>query len=170
MPTTKTKKETRMATTKTSQSRPGTKAGQSNEFTLICKLKPGGGERMRKLLADGFTGERQKNPDRIAPVPDLRFVIFDNDTRVIFASTFDGDWESYINDFATILPDEIDLLFHECAGYPGIHSPEIKDWIVKQQVTAVGFYSAYPDASVRRIWKALKIGVAFDALLDTASS
>ena len=69
-----------------------------------------------------------------------------------------------------ILPDEIDLLFHECAGYPGIHSPEIKDWIVKQQVTAVGFYSAYPDASVRKIWKALKIGVAFDALLDTASS
>jgi hypothetical protein len=150
--------------------RPGSKAGQSNEFTLICALKPGGAERMRKLLADGFTGERQKNTDRIATVHDLRFVIFDNDTRVIFASTFDGDWESYINDFGTILPDEIDLLFHECAGYPGIHSPEIKDWIVKQQVTAVGFYSAYPDASVRKIWKALKIGVAFDALLDTASS
>ena len=33
--------------------------------------------------------------------------------------------------------------------YPGIHSPDIKDWIVKQQVTAVGFYSAYPEASVR---------------------
>jgi hypothetical protein len=101
------------------KARPGTKAGQSNEFTLICAMKPGGAERMRKLLADGFTGERQKNTDRIATVHDLRFVIFDNDTHVIFASTFDGDWESYINDFATILPDEIDLLFHECAGYPG---------------------------------------------------
>ena len=55
----------------------------------------------------------------------------------INASTFDGDWESYITDFATILPVEIDLLFHECVGYPGIHSPEIKDWILKQQVTAV---------------------------------
>jgi hypothetical protein len=95
------------------KARPGTKVGQSNEFTLVCSLKSGGAERMRKLLADGFTGERQKNTDRIATVHDLRFVIFDNDTRVIFASTFDGDWESYINDFATILPDEIDLLFHE---------------------------------------------------------
>src|ERR1700722_8816378 len=158
-----------MATTDTVKTRPGTKTGQANEFTLISKLNPGGAERVRKLLADGFTGERQKNTDRIATVHDLRFVIFDNDSRVIFASTFDGDWESYINDFATILPDEIDLLFHEFEGYPGIHSPEIKDWIVAQQVSAVGFYSAYPDASVREVWKALKAKKALDALLDSVN-
>ena len=158
-----------MATTDTVKTRPGTKTGQANEFTLISKLNPGGAERVRKLLADGFTGERQKNTDRIATVHDLRFVIFDNDTRIIFASTFDGDWESYINDFATILPDEIDLLFHEFEGYPGIHSPEIKDWIVAQQVSAVGFYSAYPDASVREVWKALKAKKALDALLDSVN-
>jgi hypothetical protein len=168
MLTTKTK-EMRMVTEKAAKSRPGSKTGQSNEFTLISKLKPGGAERVRSLLADGFTGERQKNTDRIATVHDLRFVVFDDDTRIIFASTFDGDWESYINDFATILPDEIDLLFQEFVGYPGIHSPDIKDWIVKQQVTAVGFYSAYPEASVRDVWKALKTKMAFDALLDAAS-
>jgi hypothetical protein len=151
------------------KTRPGTKAGQASEFTLISKLKPGGAERIRRLLADGFTGERQTNTDRIATVHDLRFVTFDNDTRIIFASTFDGDWESYINDFATILPDEIDLLFHEFEGYPGIHSPEIKDWIVAQQVSAVGFYSAYPDASVREVWKALKAKKALDALLDSVN-
>src|ERR1700730_720572 len=162
-------KEKAMMTTKTVKARPGTKTGQANEFTLISKLNPGGAERVRKLLADGFTGERQKNTDRIATVHDLRFVIFDNDTRIIFASTFDGDWESYINDFATILPDEIDLLFHECAGYPGIHSPGIKDWIVSQQVTAVGFYSAYPEASVREVWMALKAKKALDALLDSVN-
>lgn len=158
-----------VTTEKEVKTRPGSKAGQVNEFTLISKLKPGGAERVRKLLADGFTGERQKNTDRIATVHDLRFVIFDDDTRIIFASTFDGDWESYINDFATILPDEIDLLFNEFSGYPGVHSPDIKDWIVKQQVTAVGFYSAYPDASVREVWKALTTKKAFDALLDSAS-
>jgi hypothetical protein len=150
-------------------SRPGGKSGQSNEFTLVCALKAGGADRMRKLFGNNFTGDRQKNTDRIATVHDLRFVIFDNDTRVIFASTFDGDWDSYINDFATILPEEIDLLFHECAGYPGVRNPGIKDWIAQQQVTAVAFYSAYPNASVREIWKALKTKQAFDALLDTAA-
>jgi hypothetical protein len=161
---------TELATKTMVKSRPGAKTGQSNEFTLISKLKPGGAERMRKLLADGFTGERQKNTDRIATVHDLRFVIFDNDTRIMFASTFDGGWDQYIDDFGTILPDEIDLLFHEFEGYPGINSPDIRDWIVKQQVTAVGFYSAYPEASVRDVWKALKSKKALDALLDTASN
>src|SRR6204780_4955556 len=109
-----------MATTQNAaKPRPGRKAGQSNEFTLICALKPGGAERMRKLLADGFTGERQKNTDRIATVHDLRFVIFDNDTRIIFVSTFDGGWDTYIDDFGGITPDEMDLLFHESGGYPG---------------------------------------------------
>ena len=156
--------------TKTSPAaRPGAKAGQSNEFTMICQLKPGGAERMRKLFANGFTGDRQANTDRIATVHDLRFVIFDNDTRVVFASTFDGDWDVYMDDFGTIIPDEIDLLFHECVGYPGVRSPSFKDWAVSQQVTAVAFYSAYPEASVRDVWKALKTKKSFDALLDSAS-
>lgn len=162
-----------MATTqeakKAVKTRPGAKAGQSNEFTLITPLKPGGAERLRKLLADGFTGDRQKNTDRIGTVHDLRFVIFDNDTRVIFASTYDGDWDAYMNDFATIIPDELDLLFHECAGYPGARSSGFKDWLVKNQVEALAFYSAYPEASVRDVWKALKTKKSFDTLLDAAS-
>jgi len=43
---------------------------------MISALKPGGAERMRKLMPDGFTGERQKNTDRLGTVHDLRFVIF----------------------------------------------------------------------------------------------
>lgn len=157
-------------TKKTTGSRPGAKAGQSNEFTLITPLKPGGAERMRKMLAGGFTGERQKNTDRIATVHDLRFVIFDNDTRIIFASTYDGTWDSYMDDFATVIPDELDLLFHECEGYPGARDPNFKEWLVRNQVEALAFYSAYPDASVRNVWKALKVKQAFDTLLDQASA
>jgi hypothetical protein len=48
--------------------RPGLKVGRSNEFTMISALKPGGAERMRKLMPDGFTGQRQKNTDRLGTV------------------------------------------------------------------------------------------------------
>ena len=150
--------------------RPGLKAGRSNEFTLIFKLKPGGAERMRKKFEKVSIDEQQSNADRIGTLHDMRFVIFDNDTRLLFASTFDGDWDPYIDDFATIIPDEIDLLFHELEGYPGIHSPNIKDWIAKQQVTATAFYSAYPNASVKDLWKALKVKDALNNLLDEAAS
>lgn len=103
-------------------------------------------------------------------VHDLRFVIFENDTKLLFASTFDGDWDTYINDFGAAIPDYIDLSFGEAEGYPGIHSPNIKDWIVKHQVSSTYFYSGYPDTSVRDIWKALKVKGGLDVLLDAATS
>ena len=152
--------------------RPGIKAGQVSEFTLIMNLKPGGAERLRKKLASDskFANQNQVFADRIGTLHDLRFVIFDNDTRLLFATTFDDDWDAYINDFATLIPDLIDLVFEVVEDYPGIKSPDIKDYIVKHQVTATHFYSAYPNASVRDVWKALKIKGGLDVLLDAASS
>lgn len=148
--------------------RPGTRKGVWNEFTVIMPLKPGGAERMRARFG-GFTEERTRNTDRIGTVHDLRFVIFDDDTRCIFASTFDGDWESYIDDFATLIPDEIDLLFGEVEGYPGVRSAGIKDFIARHQVSAMAFYGAYTDASVRDVWKALKVKKALEDMLDAAN-
>jgi len=148
--------------------RPGLKSGRSNEFTLMLPLKPGGAERMRKKF-EAVKDQEQSNADRIGTLHDMRFVIFDNDTRLLFASTFDGDWDVYINDFATIIPDQIDFDFEEVEGYPGIHSPNIKDFIVKHQVSATSFYSAYPNATVRDVWKALKIKDALNNLLDEAA-
>jgi hypothetical protein len=155
-----------------SVARPGLKAGRLNEFTLIMKLKPGGADRLRKKLASNskFGNQNQVFADRIGTLHDLRFVIFDNDTRLLFATTFDDDWDAYINDFATLIPDLIDLVFEEVEDYPGIRSPDIKDYIVKSQVTSTYFYSAYPDASVRDIRKAMKVKSGLDVLLDAASS
>ena len=154
------------------ESRPGLKAGQVQEFTLIMNLKPGGAERLRKKLASDsrFGNQNQVFADRVGTLHDMRFTIFDNDTRLLFASTFDGDWDAYINDFAALIPDYIDLAFGEVDDYPGIKSPDIKDYIVKHQITSTYFYSAYPDASVRDIRKAIKVKSGLDVLLDAASS
>jgi hypothetical protein len=152
--------------------RPGLKAGQVQEFTLIMNLKPGGTERLRKKLASdsNFVSKNQVIIDRVGTIHDLRFVIFDNDTRLLFASTFDGDWDAYINDFAAIIPDFIDVAFGEVEDYPGIKHPKIKDIIAKHQITSTYFYDAYPDASVRDIRKAMKVKSGLDVLLDAASS
>ena len=40
----------------------------------------------------------------------MRFVFLDNDTRMLFATAYDGDWDAYIDDFVTKIPD-----------YPGHH-------------------------------------------------
>ncbi len=43
--------------------------------------------------------------DKIGTVHDMRFVFLENDTKLLFATAYDGDWESYINDFAALIPD-----------------------------------------------------------------
>jgi hypothetical protein len=149
--------------------RPGLKSGRSNEMTLIMPLKPGGAERLRNKLGPGkFPGSWAL--DRVGTVHDLRYLVFDNDTRLIFASTFDGDWDAYINDFGALIPDEIEAIFGEVEGFPGVRSPNFKDEIVKYQVSSLYFYSAYPNASVRDLWKALKIKGGLDVILDEATS
>jgi hypothetical protein len=151
------------------QARPGLRLGQVSEFTLILPLKPGGADRMRERMKTYMSGQ-SSFLDKIGTVHDLRFVIFDNDTRVIFASTFDGDWDTYIDDFATKVADHIDWSFQDCEGYPGVRSPAIKDYIVQHQVQGIAFYSAYPEVPVREVWKAARVKQSFETLLDAAQS
>jgi hypothetical protein len=48
----------------------------------------------------------------------------------------------------------------------GIRSPAVKDWIVKHQIPAVGWYVAYPDLTVRDILRLKRVGKAVDEFLD----
>ena len=148
------------------ESRPGIRAGQASELTIIAPLKVGGAERLRKKMSDTFGDPNQKLVDRIGTIHDMRYVIFDNETRLLFTSTFDGAWDPYIDDFATKIPDTIDMIFGEIEGFPGISSAGIKDWIVKHQITAEGWYVAHPDLTVAESARLKRVGKAVEEFLD----
>jgi hypothetical protein len=42
----------------------------------------------------------------------------DNDTRMLFATAYDGDWDAYIDDFATKIPDFLDIIDSAWAAVP----------------------------------------------------
>ena len=147
--------------------RPGKTDGQAREFTLILPLKPGGAEMVRERLE--VSGRDPASRDLVGTLHDMRVIIFDNDSRMLFATTFDGDWDSYISDFSTQMPDQLDALFAGAEGYPGIRSPEIKDYILKYQVEAEMFFSAYPNTTVNQIKKGQRVLKAWEELLDTAA-
>ncbi len=142
--------------------RPGLKSGRSTEFTLILPLKPGGAERMRKKNFGSLPN--------LGTVHEARWVIFDNDTKLLFASTFDGSWDAYMDDFRVKAPDFLDLMFGEVEGFAGIRDPNAKDFTLKHQVSSLYFYKANPEASPRDVEKALKIKGGLDIILDTAAS
>ncbi|MCA1584824.1 MAG: hypothetical protein LC791_08650 [Acidobacteria bacterium] len=146
----------------------GLRFGQISELTVIVPLKTGkdGAERLREILAGGtFSGA-----DAVGTVHDMRFVILDNDTKLLFATAYDGDWDSYITDFATKIPDAMDHFFSVVEGWPGIHSSTVKDFIARYQVRATGWYVAYPNETVASIRGALKVRDALNVLFNAAST
>ena len=55
-------------------------------------------------------------------------------------------------------------------GWPGIRSPEAKDYLASHQITAEGWYVAHPDLTVTEIHRLKRIGKAVDELLDQISA
>ena len=47
---------------------------------------------------------------KVGTLHEMRFVFFDNDTRMLFATSFDGDWDTYIDDFIALIPDYLDII------------------------------------------------------------
>ena len=95
--------------------------------------------------------------DRVGTVHDMRWVFLDNDTKLLFASTYDGDWDPYIDDFATKIPDILDLQFGEVEGWPGVRNPEVKDFIVKHQIPGALLVRRQPEPDGGADQKAEKI-------------
>ena len=142
----------------------GLRQGKVSELTSIVKLKPGGAKRLRALL--DVLGNNFQGADAVGTLHDMRFVFLDNDTKLLFATAYDGDWDPYIDDFAMKIPDALDVLFCDAEGYPGMHSPAVRDWIASNQITADAWYVASPDLTVAETKRLEKVGAAVEELLD----
>ena len=146
-----------------SAGRVGSRLGKVSELTIIVPFAPGGAQRLRAFLK--LFGGNLAGADDVGTVHDMRFVFLDNDTRMLFATAYDGDWDAYIDDFATKIPDFLDIIDSAWEGWPGIRSPQAKDYLAKYQVTAEGWYVAN-DLTVAETRRLRRIGQAADQFLD----
>src|SRR6202000_3160548 len=130
-----------------SAGRIGARLGKVSELTIIVPLAPGGAARLRAFLRL-LKGNLSQGADLVGTLHSMRFVFFDNDTRLLFATAYDGDWDTYIDDFVSKIPDYLDIIDSAWDGWPGIRHPDAKDYLVKHQITAEGWYVAYPHLTV----------------------
>jgi hypothetical protein len=147
-----------------SAGRTGVRQGTVSELTVIAPFAPGGAARLRAVLQ--LRNGNFDDTDRVGTVHDMRFVFLDNDTKLLFATAYDGDWDVYIEDFVAKIPNEMDVFFSCWEGWPGIHSPKVKDWIVEHQIPAEGWYVANPNLTVAQTRRLEKIGKAVEEFLD----
>ena len=148
--------------------RPSKYYGQLGELTLVQPLKPGGAEKVRELMSSSADRARS-GLSGIGTVHNARVAFLNNDTWMLFATTYDGDWDQYIDDFASKGKGFLDELWQNCEGYPGIESPEVKDYIHKHQIDVEFWWVAYPEATAKQINKGQRVLTAWEQMLDTAA-
>jgi len=158
------KRELAAATGAQNAGRIGARQGKVSELTGIFPFAKGGATRLRGLL-QALEGNF-KGADAVGTVHDMRFVFLDNDTKLLFCTAYDGEWDAYIDDFATKIPNAMDLLFCNAVGWPGIRSPKVKDWIVGHQISAEAWYVANPNLTVAETRRLERVGKAVEELLD----
>ena len=146
-----------------SAGRAGSRLGKVSELTLIIPFVPGGAKRLRAFLK--LLGGNLNGADKVGTVHDMRFVFLDNDTKLLFATAYDGEWDAYIDDFATKIPDYLDLMNSSFQDWPGIRSPKAKDYLAAHQVTAEGWFVAN-DLTVAETRRLQHTGKAVDEFLD----
>jgi len=142
----------------------GARQGKVSELTGIIPFAPGGARRLRGLL-QALEGNF-RGGDAVGTLHDMRFVFLDNDSKLLFATAYDGDWDAYIDDFVTKIPNSMDLIFCNIEGWPGIHHPSVKDFIAGHQIAAEAWYVASPNLTVAETRRLERVGQAVDEFLD----
>jgi len=151
--------------------RPGLSSGPTSEFSLFFQVKQGEGESLRAALRalQETPGYRPgEHGMAIATIHEARFVLFDDDTRLAFITSFDGPWDAYMEDFFTSGPTLalFDATFSHVEGYGGLPDlAAVRGFINGAQQTAAAYARNY-GGTVKEIRKALRVNAAFQQVLD----
>lgn len=140
-----------------------------NPLTLVMSAaSPADSIALRQLVESLQSLPREQNPviaalDKIATVHFARFVFLSDDQLAVI-TTYDNDFEDYLNDFINEIGEVFnDLLSHVKDAPPlpvQTHRREFMEFVRAHDLRCVGpFYSAYPNRTVLRIVGAAGPGI-----------
>jgi hypothetical protein len=158
-----------LTTAATDAAQHGITVGPTSEFSLFFRVRSGHEREIREAItvlqnSPGYRPGDYELP--IATIHEARFVLFDDDTRLLFATSFDGTWDAYMEDFATKPLKLFDSIFRHVEGYEGLPDlAAVKRFILSAQQTASGYARNY-GGTVKEIQKSQRVNAAFQRVLD----
>ena len=152
-------------------SQPGLMVGPTSEFSLFFRVKPGEAPSLREALLalQDTPGYRPGDYGMaIQTIHEARFVLFEDDTRLAFITSFDGPWDAYMEDFFTSGPTLalFDVIFRHVEGYDGL--PDVaagRAFVLGAEEPAAAYARNY-GGTVKEIRKAQRVNTAFQQVLD----
>src|SRR5213075_3184224 len=160
-----------MSASEAGTARPGVQVGPTSEFSLFFRVKSGEGGSLRAALRDLQDSPGYRPGDygmAVATIHEARFVLFDDDSRLAFITSFDGPWDAYMEDFFTSGPTLalFDVIFRHVEGYEGLPDlAAVRAFVMGAQVTAAAYARNY-GGTVKEIRKAVRVNAAFQQVLD----
>jgi hypothetical protein len=145
--------------------------GPTSEFSLFFRVKPGESEDLRAALVKLQNTPGYRPGDygiSIKTIHEARFVLFDDDTRLAFMTTFDGPWEVYMDDFFNSGPTLalFDAVFRHVEGYDGLPDvAAVRKFVLGAEVPATAYARNF-GGTVKEIRKAQRVNAAFQRALD----
>jgi hypothetical protein len=149
---------------------------QVSELTALFTVKPGHAEQLRAAvhrMGEATNHLDPQNRQRVG-LRELRLALFDDDQRFLWCTSFETDWDPYIEDAVTYIGVDIfvDFLQH-LVEYPypegspaSVSSAEIKALLQSRQVQATWFHDVFGSKTMAEIIKALNVEQAFQQVLD----
>ena len=105
----------------------------------------------------------------IQTIHEARFVLFDDDTRLAFITSFDGPWDAYMEDFFTSGPTlalfDADLPPRRGVRRAAGRRPPCESFVLGAEQTAAAYARNY-GGTVKEIRKAQRVNAAFQQVLD----
>ena len=158
-----------MTTPATDATRPGITVGSTSEFSLFFHVRRGQEAEIREAISALQASPGYRPGDYALPIASIheaRFVLFDDDTRLLFATSFDGPWDAYMVDFASKPLKLFDAIFRHVEGYEGLPDLDaVKRFILSAQQSASGYSRNY-GGTVKELRRARRIDEAFQRVLD----
>jgi hypothetical protein len=147
--------------------------GAHSYLTSITTIKPDKLPQLKAVLAQFGDPKRGSPISVISTIHFARWVIIDNDTRLLFTSNFDGTLDSYIDEFIEKASGGLDAIWSNCKGFPAGGSKDVaafKKYVRDSEIPNTLVYSAYPDNTVKEVKQALRTRKKFEDFLEEFQS
>ena len=160
----------------------GLGSGKMSELCMFYKVKPGHEVAVREAIYSFCNDPRRdvNTPQGRAAaakvgIHEMRFCLFDDDTRLAWFTSFDTDWDTYIDDTIALAGTVVygNVIQHLVGAPEGIEKPGFenasnifKDLFNACRITAAGFLPTNNNITVADQNRDHDIRNAFDACLN----
>ena len=189
-----------MAIAFNAKSGPGISDGVVSELTAFFGVKPGHEEQLRAALVSFADTVRNLDPRETQKtgLRDMRHVMFDCDRRLLWCTTFETDWDPYLDDALIVVGIEhfIGWMQHlteakelvawldsvggaeklrkastaEFAEAVKGKSSGLKSVIRSCQIQATTYWNCLSDLTIPQIRKSTRVETAFQKVLDNPAA